>query len=87
MDKVKMTKKYFCINYVKSMNKINDQSVRTLVYSKIKLFLFDITDVNLHKIISRVKKVYVLFKGIEMDKIQAVIYSVSAISSLTEIQI
>jgi len=69
------------------MNKINDQSVRTLVYSKIKLFLFDITDVNLHKIISRVKKVYVLFKGIEMDKIQAVIYSVSAISSLTEIQI
>ncbi|POG63592.1 hypothetical protein GLOIN_2v544741 [Rhizophagus irregularis DAOM 181602=DAOM 197198] len=71
----------------KSTNKIDDQSARTLVYSEIKSLLPDITDVNLRKITSRAKKVYVLFEGIGIDKIQAVTYSASAISSLIEIQI
>jgi hypothetical protein len=75
------------IRDVKSTNKIDDQSARTLVYSEIKSLLPDITDVNLRKITSRAKKVYVLFEGIGIDKIQAVTYSASAISSLIEIQI
>ncbi|GES89649.1 hypothetical protein GLOIN_2v1766209 [Rhizophagus clarus] len=75
------------IRDVKSTNKIDDQSARTLVYSEIKSLLPDITDVNLRKITSRAKKVYILFEGIGIDKIQAVTYSASAISSLIEIQI
>jgi hypothetical protein len=43
--------------------------------------------VNLRKITSRAKKIYILFEGIGIDKIQAVTYSASAISSLIEIQI
>lgn len=69
------------------MNKIDDQSVRTLVYSKIKSLLPDITNVNLYKITSRAKKVYILFKKIGIDKIQTVTYSTNTILSLIEIQI
>ncbi len=51
------------------MNKINDQLVKTLVYSKIKSFLSDITDVNLYKTTSKAKKIYILFERIGIDKI------------------
>ncbi|RIA83578.1 hypothetical protein C1645_833595 [Glomus cerebriforme] len=63
------------IRDVKSMNKIDDQLARTLVYSEIKSLLPNITDVNLCKITSGAKKVYILFEGIEIDKIQAITYS------------
>ncbi|RIA99098.1 hypothetical protein C1645_811834 [Glomus cerebriforme] len=53
------------------MNKIDEQLARILVYSEIKSLLSDITNVNLRKITSRAKKVYVLFEGIGIDKIQA----------------
>ncbi|CAG8446556.1 10837_t:CDS:10 [Acaulospora colombiana] len=75
------------VSDVKSANDIDDQSARTIVYNEIKLLLPDITDVNLHKITSRAKKVYVLYEGIGIDKISQVTYSASAISSLKDIQI
>ena len=66
---------------------IDDQSARTIVYNEIKSLLSDITDVNLHKITSRAKKVYILYEGIGIDKVSQITYSVSAISSLKDIQI
>ena len=66
---------------------IDDQSARTIVYNEIKSLLPDITDVNLRKITSRAKKVYILYEGIGIDKISQITYSASAISSLKDIQI
>ncbi|CAG8577556.1 12758_t:CDS:2, partial [Acaulospora colombiana] len=66
---------------------IDDQSARTIVYNEIKSLLPDITDVNLRKITSRAKKVYILYEGIGIDKISQKTYSASAISSLKDIQI
>ncbi|RHZ77552.1 hypothetical protein Glove_176g8 [Diversispora epigaea] len=75
------------VKYIKSRNKIDDQSARTLVYNEIKSLLPDITNVNLRKKTFRAKKVYTLFMGIGVDKIQVITYSARAISSLTDIQI
>ncbi|CAG8577851.1 4413_t:CDS:2 [Diversispora eburnea] len=75
------------VSDVKSVNNIDVQSARTLVYNEIKSLLPDITDVNLRKITSRAKKVYILYEGIGIDKIGQVTYSASAISSLKDIQI
>ncbi|CAG8700570.1 19772_t:CDS:2, partial [Racocetra fulgida] len=75
------------IRDVKSTSIIDDQSARTMVYNEIKTLLPDITDVNLRQKMFRAKKIYVLFMGIGIDKIQVVSYSASAISSLNENQI
>src|SRR6266496_987801 len=58
-----------------------------MVYNEIKALLPKITDVNLHQKMSRAKKIYTLFTGIGIDKIQVVSSSASAISSLTETQV
>src|SRR6266516_4932723 len=72
---------------VKSKNGINDKSARTSVYSEIKPLLPDITDVNLRKITFRAKKIYILFDGIGINRIQIISCSVSAISNLSDNQI
>jgi hypothetical protein len=69
---------------VKSKNGIDDKSARTLVYSEIKLLLPDITDVNLRKITFRAKKIYILFDGIGINRIQIISYSASVISNLSD---
>ena len=66
---------------VKSKNGIDDKSARTLVYSEIKPLLPDITDVNLRKITFRAKKIYILFDGIGINRIQIISCSASAISN------
>ncbi|CAG8542067.1 10075_t:CDS:2 [Paraglomus occultum] len=68
------------VRNIKTMDKIDDKSARTLVYDEIKSLLPDVTDVNLRKITFRAKRVYILFKGIGIDKISQVSYSASAIS-------
>jgi len=73
------------VSDVKTTNNIDDQSARTIVYNEIKSLLPDITDVNLRKITSRAKKVYILYEEIGIDKISQITYS--AISSLKDIQI
>ncbi|CAG8757252.1 24100_t:CDS:2, partial [Racocetra persica] len=75
------------VNDVKTANNIDDQSARTIVYNEIKSLLSDITDINLRKITSRAKKVYILYEGIGIDKISQITYSASAISSLKDNQI
>jgi len=75
------------IRDVKSTSNIDDQSARTLVYNEIKALLPDITDVNLRQKTFRAKKIYTLFMGIGIDRIQAVTYSASAISNLKDYQI
>src|SRR3954465_1766068 len=72
---------------VKSKNGIDDKSARTLVYSKIKPLLPDITNVNLCKITYRAKKIYILFDGIGINRIQIISCSASAISNLYDNQI
>ncbi|CAG8581144.1 4108_t:CDS:2 [Acaulospora morrowiae] len=44
---------------IKRVNKIDDQSARTLVYNKIKALLLDIIDVNLRQRTFRAKNIYV----------------------------
>ncbi|CAG8723847.1 7870_t:CDS:1 [Cetraspora pellucida] len=75
------------VNDVKTANNIDDQLARTIVYNEIKSLLPNITDVNLRKITSRAKKVYILYEGIGIDKISQITYSASAISSLKNNQI
>jgi len=75
------------VRNIKTMDKIDDKSARTLVYNEIKSLLPDVTDVNLCKITFRAKRVYILFEGIGIDKISQVSYSASAISSLKDVQI
>ncbi|CAG8657761.1 19432_t:CDS:2, partial [Racocetra fulgida] len=75
------------VRNIRTMDKIDDKSARTLVYNEIKTLLPDVTDVNLRKITFRAKRVYILFEGIGIDKISQVSYSASAISSLKDIQI
>ncbi|RHZ63717.1 hypothetical protein Glove_328g92 [Diversispora epigaea] len=75
------------VRNIRTMDKIDDKSARTLVYNEIKLLLPDVTDVNLRKITFRAKRVYILLEGIGIDKISQVSYSASAISSLKDIQI
>jgi len=72
---------------VKSKNGVDDKSARTLVYSEIKPLLPDITDVNLRKITFRAKKLYILFDGIGINRIQIISCSASAISNLYDNQI
>ncbi len=72
---------------VKSKNGVDDKSARTLVYSEIKPLLPDITDVNLRKITFRAKKIYILFDGIGINRIQIISCSASAISNLYDNQI
>ena len=72
---------------VKSKNGVDDKSARILVYSKIKPLLPDITDVNLRKITFRAKKIYILFDGIGINRIQIISCSASAISNLYDNQI
>ncbi|GES98287.1 hypothetical protein GLOIN_2v1869616 [Rhizophagus clarus] len=72
---------------VKSKNGVDDKSARTLVYSEIKPLLPDITDVNLRKITFRAKKIYILFDGIGLNRIQIISCSASAISNLSDNQI
>ena len=72
---------------VKSKNGVDDKSARTLVYSEIKPLLPDITDVNLRKITFRAKKIYILFDGIGINRIQIISCSASAISNLSDNQI
>ncbi|PKK55484.1 hypothetical protein RhiirC2_872202, partial [Rhizophagus irregularis] len=47
----------------------------------------DITDVNLRKITFRAKKIYILFDGIGINRIQIISCSASAISNLSDNQI
>src|SRR5437660_6290402 len=72
---------------VKCKNGVDDKSARTLVYSEIKLLLPDITDVNLRKITFRAKKIYILFDGIGINRIQIISCSTSAILNLSDNQI
>jgi hypothetical protein len=72
---------------VKSKNGVDDKLARTLVYSEIKPLLPDITDVNLRKITFRAKKIYILFDGIGINRIQIISCSASAISNLYDNQI
>src|SRR6266498_1304801 len=57
------------------------------LYSEIKPLLPDITNVNLRKITFRAKKIYILFDGIEINRIQIISCSTSAISNLYDNQI
>ncbi|CAG8771725.1 26806_t:CDS:1, partial [Gigaspora margarita] len=75
------------IEDIKRINKIDDQSARTLVYNEIKALLPNISDVNLRQRTFRAKKIYTLLMGIGIEKIQAITCSASAISSLTDNQI
>ncbi len=75
------------IEDIKRINKIDDQSARTLVYNEIKKLLPGITDVNLRQRTFRAKKIYTLLVGIGVEKVQAITCSASAISSLTDNQI
>src|SRR3954452_19584245 len=75
------------IRYFRSIKNTDNQSARTMVYNEIKALLLKITDVNLRQKMSRAKKIYTLFTGIGIDKIQVVSSSASAISSLTETQV
>ncbi|CAG8594844.1 2719_t:CDS:2, partial [Paraglomus occultum] len=75
------------VENIKCINKIDDQSARTLVYNEIKALLPDISDVNLRQRTFRAKKIHTLLMGIGMEKIQAIACSASAISSLTDNQI
>ncbi|CAG8782993.1 25068_t:CDS:2, partial [Gigaspora rosea] len=75
------------IEDIKCINKIDDQSARTLVYNEIKALLPNISDVNLRQRTFRAKKIYTLLMGIGIEKIQAITCSASAISSLTDNQI
>ncbi|CAG8599463.1 4797_t:CDS:2, partial [Diversispora eburnea] len=72
---------------IKRINKIDDQSARTLIYNEIKALLPDITDVNLRQRTFRAKKIYTLLMGIGVEKVQVITCSASAISSLTDNQI
>ncbi|RIA90116.1 hypothetical protein C1645_823807 [Glomus cerebriforme] len=56
---------------VKSTSNIDDQSARTLIYNEIKALLPNITDMNLRQKTFRAKKIYTLFIGIGLDRIQA----------------
>ncbi|CAG8584934.1 2687_t:CDS:2, partial [Diversispora eburnea] len=62
-------------------------AIKTLVYNEIKTLLPDITDVNLRQKTFRAKKIYILLKGIGVEKVQTITCSASAISSLTDNQI
>ncbi|RHZ78665.1 hypothetical protein Glove_158g77 [Diversispora epigaea] len=75
------------IDEIKHINKIDDQSARTLVYNEIKALLPDTSDVNLRQKTFRAKKIYTLLVGIGVEKVQAITCSASAISSLTDNQI
>ncbi|CAG8618728.1 16680_t:CDS:2 [Gigaspora rosea] len=68
------------VENIKRINKIDDQSARTLVYNKIKALLLDISDVNLRQKTFRVKKIYMLLMGIGIEKVQAITCSASTIS-------
>jgi len=57
------------------------------VYNKIKVFLSDITDMNLHQKKYKAKRIYILFIGIEIDKIQVVTCNTSIILDLLDNQI
>ncbi|CAG8750083.1 11165_t:CDS:2, partial [Gigaspora rosea] len=57
------------VSDVKSVNNTDDQSARTIVYNEIKSLLPDVTDVNLRKITSRAKKVYIFYEGSSTDMI------------------
>ncbi|CAG8701112.1 37958_t:CDS:2, partial [Gigaspora margarita] len=73
------------IEDIKRINKIDDQSARTLVYNEIKALLPDITDVNLRQRTFRAKKIYTLLVGIGIEKIQAITCSARFISLSTSI--
>ncbi|CAG8786035.1 16254_t:CDS:2, partial [Gigaspora margarita] len=75
------------IDKIKHINKIDDQTARTLVYNEIKTLLPDITDVNLRQKTFRAKKIYILLTEIGVEKVRAVTCSASAISGLTNSQI
>jgi len=75
------------VRNVKSKNGIDDKSARILVYSEIKFFLPDITNVNLCKITFRAKKIYILFDRIGINRIQIISCSASAILNLHDNQI
>ncbi|CAG8475171.1 6843_t:CDS:2 [Cetraspora pellucida] len=51
---------------IKHINKIDDQTARTLVYNEIKTLLLDITNVNLCQKTFRAKKIYILLTGIDI---------------------
>ncbi|RIB17561.1 hypothetical protein C2G38_1419175 [Gigaspora rosea] len=75
------------IDEIKHINKIDDQTARTLVYNEIKTLLPDITNVNLRQKTFRAKKIYILLTGVGVEKVRAITSSASAISSLTDNQI
>ncbi|CAG8603710.1 991_t:CDS:2, partial [Gigaspora rosea] len=75
------------VENIKHINKIDDQSARTLVYNEIKALLPDVSDANLRQRTFRAKKIYTLLMGIGIEKVQAITCSTSAISSLTDNQI
>ena len=72
---------------IKSKNGVDNKSARILVYSKIKYLFPDITDINLHKITFKAKKIYILFNGIGINRIQIISYNASTISNLYDNQI
>ncbi|CAG8657986.1 2710_t:CDS:2 [Gigaspora rosea] len=75
------------VKNIKRINKIDDQSARTLVYNEIKALLPDVSDVNLRQRTFRAKKIYMLLIGIGIEKVQVIMCSASTISNLTDNQI
>ncbi|CAG8717994.1 8783_t:CDS:2, partial [Cetraspora pellucida] len=68
---------------------IKDKTARSKIYKKMKPFLPNITDANLHKKTERAQKILKLFgkRGVGIDKINYITYSASTISRLKDIQI
>ncbi|GBC07675.1 hypothetical protein RclHR1_07610005 [Rhizophagus clarus] len=69
--------------------KTKDKTARLKIYKKMKLFLPNITNVNLRKKTERARKILKLFDegGVGIDRIKYITYSASTISELKDAQI
>ncbi|CAG8763831.1 7065_t:CDS:1, partial [Cetraspora pellucida] len=75
------------VSEITSNSKVKIKTARSLVYKEVKQLLPDITDANLRQKTLRARKIYNLFNGIGIKKIEQVTYSANAISNLTNTQI
>ncbi|CAG8478271.1 14306_t:CDS:2, partial [Acaulospora colombiana] len=75
------------VSDLSSGKNISDQMARTQIYDEIMQYLPGIKREYLLKMTPKARAIYTLFKGIGIDKIEYIIYSADAISSLTGTQI
>ncbi|GES88172.1 hypothetical protein GLOIN_2v1708780 [Rhizophagus clarus] len=69
--------------------KTKDKTAKSKIYKEMKLFLLNITNVNLRKKTERARKILKLFGegGVGIDRIKYITYSASTISGLKDAQI